>query len=131
MLLHKRLAQILNLSVAQISTLLALLEYPAMDYHVTELLDLYPRSKMRHNVLDPLHQDGWIIFHSLSPMESQVGAPRLAWSLRPDRQPTLEQALADAQAWVDKCRRKASLTSNDLCRQLYITPDNQSHERAR
>lgn len=105
-LIDNYLAKHFELKEGQITTLQALLEVSVMDYQVVEMLQLYPRSKMRKNVLDPLRESGWIIFHSLPPANSDVGAPRMAWSLRPDRRVELQQAVSKAEEWAARRLRR-------------------------
>lgn len=108
-----------GLSVSQVETLMTLVDMPVMDYQVVELMTLFPRSKMRRRVLDPLHQQGWIIFHSFPSRNERAGAPRLAWSLNPTRRDEWVKLWEDAERWAEKHKRKATLLSEDLARDLY------------
>tara|TARA_B100000749_G_C18050586_1_gene311244 strand:+ start:63 stop:482 length:420 start_codon:yes stop_codon:yes gene_type:complete len=91
-----------GLSKGQLATLLALLEIPVMDYEVVEILRLYPRGKMRKNVIDPLVKTGWIVEHSLPPKDGNIGASRVAWSLKPDRKVELENKVREAEDLASK-----------------------------
>lgn len=113
-LIDSCLTENLGLTVGQVTTLCALLDAPVMDYQIVEILQLYPRSKMRKNVLDPLRTSGWIVFHSLPPANSDVGAPRIAWSLRPERRAELQQIVDKAEEWATGQLRKGRDASKRL-----------------
>lgn len=119
-LIDNCLCENLELSAGQVTTLLALLEVPVMDYHIVEILQLYPRSKMRKNVLDPLRTSGWIIFHSLPPTDSDVGAPRIAWSLRSERSAELQEIVSQAEEWSATQLRKGRAAGVRLASDLFL-----------
>ena len=118
-LVEKTLSDSLNLPSHQVRTLLVLRCLPVMDYNISESLGLYARSKMRRAVLNPLHQAGWIRFHSFPP-ERDVGAPRVAWSINTDRCEEFEQMVENARHEVGVRMRAANIDSASLARDLYL-----------
>jgi hypothetical protein len=108
------IAQELHVSLSQARTLRALNQIPVMDYRVVEVLDLYPRSKMRKNVLEPLVEGGWVVLHSLTPMNSDSGAPRLAWSIREEQQLRLKNVCESAVDWASRQLRMGTLAGQQL-----------------
>lgn len=116
-LIEQHLSSALNLSLQQVRTLLVLRSLPVMDYDISERLGLYARSKMRRAVLNPLHQAGWICFHSFPP-ESNFGAPRVAWCINNDRCDELDQMIENARHEVDTLMSLVQLASGGLARAL-------------
>lgn len=82
--LGEAMAQRLGITVAQARMLCATYCLGVMDHEISSQLELYPRSKVRARVLDPLNQEGWLVFHSYPP-EAGTGANRHAWSIRQSR----------------------------------------------
>lgn len=109
----------LGLSRGQVLTLYTLLDLPIMDYEVVETLDIYPRSRMRKMVLDPLLSEGWIVCHSFPPANGHVGASRIAWSLRKERRSELAEVVQEAQVWAEKKSRAGRLVSEALAKELF------------
>jgi len=112
------LSQELRVSLSQARTLRALNDLPVMDYRVVEMLDLYSRSKMRKNVLEPLRETGWIVMHSLTPIHSDVGAPRLAWSLRPEQRGKLKEACKSAKGWAQRQLKFGTMVVQQLAHEV-------------
>lgn len=96
------MADWLGLKHSQAITLMALQRIPVMDYSVVKMIDLYPPSKMRNAVLEKLYQDGWIRFHNLRPESSDLGAPRLVWSLNENRKEELDAIIEKAEMAAQK-----------------------------
>lgn len=117
-LLERTLAGNLDLSVHQVRLLLALKDCPAMDYRISDTLHLFPRSKMRNRVLDPLHRSGWILIHSL-PSTGDTGASRVAWSLNTQRAAELAESIAAAEQHIATVSEQARRSSRQLFEELF------------
>lgn len=120
MLEYKCISEQLGVSLYQAVLLLALRDYPVMNYEISEILKIYPKSKMRKRVLEPLRNAGWIVFYSVSPDNGQVGAPKLAWSLRSDKRAQFEAGIVLAEESMSKRLHAAKLLSEDLKKALCI-----------
>ena len=72
---------------------------------------------MRRAVLNPLHEAGWIRFHSFAP-ERNFGAPRVAWCINHDRCDELDQIIENARHEVDTLASSVQLASVGLARAL-------------
>ncbi len=90
-------AEDLEISEPQAHMLVALLDFPAMDYAVSESLGIYSRSKMGTRVLDPLKRKGLLIYHSLPPRKGKSGAPRMAWGFARGGREAVEKIYRKAQ----------------------------------
>lgn len=117
------IAEDFGVTLGQAVTLIVLAEITVMDYEVVEHLNLYPRSKMRANVINPLISKGWIQMHTTSTKDQQrgPGAPRIAWSLKADKKKELELAIKAAQALEQQAQHKARMASESLMDELNIS----------
>lgn len=118
-LIEQHLSAALNLSLHQVRTLLVLRCLPVLDYDTSDRLGLYARSKMRRAVLNPLHEAGWIRFHSFPP-ESDIGAPRVAWSINTLRCDELDRIVDNAKREVDVQIHAVDVDSRALARDLCL-----------
>jgi len=114
------IAQELRVPLSHARTLRALNDIPVMDYRIVEMLDLYSRSKMRKNVLEPLRESEWIIMHSLLPAHSKVGAPRLAWTLNQNHRSRLSQVCREAKTWALKQKKLSTMVSMGLLEEIGV-----------
>lgn len=114
------LADWLGVSLGQAKTLLALHEIPVMNYEIVRTLTLFPPSKMRERILDPLHEQGWIRYFRIPHQNpGDVGARRLAWCLDESRLSELNTAIQNAEEAAEKKFQAARLDSRNLSIALF------------
>lgn len=119
-LVQKRLSERTGFSASQVQTLLVLLDYPIMDYRVVEALKLFPPSKMRSRVLEPLRESGWIVIHSYPPSSDAGGASRMAWSLRTEKALELRALVMEVRREVDQAQSSALRYARALATDMLI-----------
>ena len=117
----KELAKELGITTSQAITLIALLDFPVINYRIAEELRLFPVGKMQNRVLSPLERGGWAIFHSIPPESGDRGGrPIKAFSLSRGKREVIEKALATADANIVQRERKAEHLSRELGHSLRL-----------
>jgi hypothetical protein len=116
----------LGISEPQVHMLVSLLDLPVMDHAVSELLRIYPRSKLGGRVLDPLKEKGLIRYHTLPRRKGKSGAPRLAWGLVRGVREDIERSYKKAKLSCEMRILEAESIASDLCQGLQMNCDMRS-----
>lgn len=104
-----------GLSRSQVSTLMILQDMPVMNYHIVRKIMLFPPSKMRERVLDPLEAQGWIRFYRIPHEEpGRIGPRKLAWALNEARKAEWDELVANAKVAARHKLSDATIDSKNL-----------------